>query len=142
MCSIFPRVALNSVRCRAMDINRRTALNPKTPPLVPLPDAQAVKRDPTNPAYRNNLAAALSKIGDFNSAKAACEKVHTRRNDGPIFVAQSRQQRARRGRLLAFVQLNNMGTAKCKIGGRQLIAPTVHSHLLACDSLHHIIPLT
>lgn len=37
---------------------------------------QAVKRDPTNAAYRNNLAAALSKIGDFNAAKAACEKVH------------------------------------------------------------------
>lgn len=36
---------------------------------------QAVKRDPTNPAYRNNLAAALSKIGDFNAAKAACDKV-------------------------------------------------------------------
>lgn len=36
---------------------------------------QAVKRDPTNAAYRNNLAAALTKIGDFNAAKAACEKV-------------------------------------------------------------------
>ncbi|CAM9091766.1 unnamed protein product [Ascophyllum nodosum] len=35
---------------------------------------EAVKRDPTNAAYRNNLAAALSKIGDFNAAKAACEK--------------------------------------------------------------------
>ncbi|CAM9533223.1 unnamed protein product, partial [Phaeothamnion confervicola] len=34
----------------------------------------AVKRDPTNPAYRNNLAAALSKVLDFNAAKAACEK--------------------------------------------------------------------
>eukprot|EP00903_Cladosiphon_okamuranus_P012279 g11516.t1 len=35
---------------------------------------EAVKRDPTNAAYRNNLAAALAKIGDFNAAKAACEK--------------------------------------------------------------------
>eukprot|EP00904_Undaria_pinnatifida_P000933 jgi/Undpi1/10840/HiC_scaffold_3.g01367.m2 len=35
---------------------------------------EAVKRDPTNAAYRNNLAAALTKIGDFNAAKAACEK--------------------------------------------------------------------
>ncbi|CAM9318990.1 unnamed protein product [Sphacelaria rigidula] len=35
---------------------------------------EAVKRDPTNAAYRNNLAAALSKIGDFNAAKAACDK--------------------------------------------------------------------
>lgn len=34
-----------------------------------------MKRDPTNAAYRNNLAAALTKIGDFNAAKAACEKV-------------------------------------------------------------------
>lgn len=39
--------------------------------------AQAIKRDPTNAAYRNNLAAALTKIGDFNAAKAACEKVRT-----------------------------------------------------------------
>lgn len=31
----------------------------------------AVKRDPKNAAYRNNLAAALQKIGDFNGAKAA-----------------------------------------------------------------------
>ncbi|CAM9261495.1 unnamed protein product [Laminaria digitata] len=35
---------------------------------------EAVKRDPTNAAYRNNLAAALTKIGDFNAAKSACEK--------------------------------------------------------------------
>ncbi|CAM9636795.1 unnamed protein product [Discosporangium mesarthrocarpum] len=35
---------------------------------------EAVKRDPSNAAYRNNLAAALTKIGDFNSAKTACEK--------------------------------------------------------------------
>ncbi|CAM9169130.1 unnamed protein product [Ectocarpus sp. 12 AP-2014] len=35
---------------------------------------EAVKRDPTNAAYRNNLAAALTKIGDFNAAKATCEK--------------------------------------------------------------------
>jgi len=35
---------------------------------------EACKRDPTNAAYRNNLAAALSKLGDFNSAKEACVK--------------------------------------------------------------------
>lgn len=43
--------------------------------LAPCSQSQAVKRDPTNAAYRNNLAAALTKIGDFNAAKAACEKV-------------------------------------------------------------------
>lgn len=35
---------------------------------------EAIKRDPTNAAYRNNLAAALQKIGDFNGAKAQVEK--------------------------------------------------------------------
>ena len=35
---------------------------------------EAVKRDPTNAAYRNNLAAALQKIGDFNGAKQQVEK--------------------------------------------------------------------
>eukprot|EP00640_Fibrocapsa_japonica_P000732 CAMPEP_0113937774 /NCGR_PEP_ID=MMETSP1339-20121228/4320_1 /TAXON_ID=94617 /ORGANISM="Fibrocapsa japonica" /LENGTH=572 /DNA_ID=CAMNT_0000940673 /DNA_START=71 /DNA_END=1789 /DNA_ORIENTATION=+ /assembly_acc=CAM_ASM_000762 len=35
---------------------------------------EATKRDPTNAAYHNNLAAALSKLGDFNTAKEACEK--------------------------------------------------------------------
>jgi stress-induced-phosphoprotein 1 len=35
---------------------------------------EAVKRDPTNAAYYNNLAAALVKIMDFNGAKAAVEK--------------------------------------------------------------------
>lgn len=35
---------------------------------------EAVKRDPTNAAYRNNLAAALLKMGDFNGAKRECEK--------------------------------------------------------------------
>lgn len=35
---------------------------------------EAVKRDPKNPAYYNNLAAALSKIGDFQGAKVNCEK--------------------------------------------------------------------
>ena len=35
---------------------------------------EAIKRDPTNPAYPNNLAATLSKIGDFAGAKRACEK--------------------------------------------------------------------
>lgn len=34
----------------------------------------AVKRDPTNAAYFNNLAAALLKIGDFNGAKANVTK--------------------------------------------------------------------
>ncbi len=34
----------------------------------------AIKRDPTNAAYRNNLAATLLKIGDFNGAKANVEK--------------------------------------------------------------------
>ncbi len=34
----------------------------------------AVKRDPTNAAYYNNLAAALVKVMDFNGAKAAVEK--------------------------------------------------------------------
>jgi len=34
----------------------------------------ACKRDPENPAYQNNLAAALSKIGDFQGAKRATEK--------------------------------------------------------------------
>lgn len=49
---------------------------PKKPSTLYIPAAmQAVKRDPTNAAYRNNLAAALTKIGDFNAAKAACEKV-------------------------------------------------------------------
>jgi stress-induced-phosphoprotein 1 len=35
---------------------------------------EAIKRDPTNAAYRNNLAATLLKIGDFNGAKANVEK--------------------------------------------------------------------
>lgn len=35
---------------------------------------EAIKRDPANASYRNNLAAALSKLMDFNGAKAACEK--------------------------------------------------------------------
>lgn len=35
---------------------------------------EAVKRDPTNASYRNNLAAALQKIGDFNGAKREVEK--------------------------------------------------------------------
>lgn len=35
---------------------------------------EAIKRDPTNAAYHNNLAAALSKLMDFSAAKAACEK--------------------------------------------------------------------
>ncbi|CAM9370835.1 unnamed protein product [Chrysoparadoxa australica] len=34
----------------------------------------AIKRDPSNAVYRNNLASALTKIGDFNAAKNACEK--------------------------------------------------------------------
>ena len=34
----------------------------------------AIKRDPTNAAYRNNLAAALMKVMDFNGAKRAVEK--------------------------------------------------------------------
>jgi len=34
----------------------------------------AVKRDPENAAYLNNLAAALSKIGDFSGAKRSCDK--------------------------------------------------------------------
>jgi len=35
---------------------------------------EAIKRDPKNPAYLNNLAAALSKVGDFQGAKGALEK--------------------------------------------------------------------
>ncbi len=35
---------------------------------------EAIKRDPTNAAYHNNLAATLSKLMDFPAAKAACEK--------------------------------------------------------------------
>jgi stress-induced-phosphoprotein 1 len=35
---------------------------------------EAVKRDPTNASYRNNLAAALQKVGDFNGAKTQVEK--------------------------------------------------------------------
>jgi stress-induced-phosphoprotein 1 len=35
---------------------------------------EAIKRDPTNAAYFNNLAAALLKIGDFNSAKTQVMK--------------------------------------------------------------------
>ena len=35
---------------------------------------EAVKRDPTNAAYRNNLAAALLKMGDFSGAKREVEK--------------------------------------------------------------------
>ena len=34
----------------------------------------ACKRDPENASLRNNLAAALSKIGDFSGALRACEK--------------------------------------------------------------------
>lgn len=47
---------------------------------------QAVKRDPTNAAYRNNLAAALTKIGDFNAAKSACEKVWYLFPDGRMCI--------------------------------------------------------
>ena len=35
---------------------------------------EAIKRDPSNAAYHNNLAAALQKIGDFNGAKREVEK--------------------------------------------------------------------
>jgi stress-induced-phosphoprotein 1 len=35
---------------------------------------EATKRDPTNASYRNNLAAALLKVGDFNGAKNQVEK--------------------------------------------------------------------
>lgn len=35
---------------------------------------EAIKRDPANAAYRNNLAAALQKVGDFSGAKRSCEK--------------------------------------------------------------------
>jgi stress-induced-phosphoprotein 1 len=35
---------------------------------------EAVKRDPTSAPYRNNLAAALQKVGDFNGAKTQVEK--------------------------------------------------------------------
>ena len=35
---------------------------------------EAMKRDPKNPAYPNNLAAALTKLGNFAAAKQACEK--------------------------------------------------------------------
>lgn len=35
---------------------------------------EAIKRDPSNPAYRNNLAATLCKIMDFQGAKKNCEK--------------------------------------------------------------------
>lgn len=34
----------------------------------------ATKRDPTNAAYHNNLAAALAKMGSFNDAKRAVDK--------------------------------------------------------------------
>jgi len=34
----------------------------------------AIKRDPQNPVYYNNLASSLTKIADFNGAKAQCEK--------------------------------------------------------------------
>jgi len=40
---------------------------------VPLYE-EAIKRDPKNPAYNNNLAAALTKLGQFAAAKQACEK--------------------------------------------------------------------
>ena len=33
-----------------------------------------MKRDPKNPSYPNNLAAALTKLGNFAAAKQACEK--------------------------------------------------------------------
>jgi stress-induced-phosphoprotein 1 len=35
---------------------------------------EAIKRDPNNAPYHNNLAAALQKIGDFNGAKREVEK--------------------------------------------------------------------
>ena len=35
---------------------------------------EAVKRAPNNPAIRNNLAAALCKVMDFNGAKKHIEK--------------------------------------------------------------------
>ncbi len=35
---------------------------------------EAVKRDPQSAVYRNNLASALTKVADFNGAKAAVEK--------------------------------------------------------------------
>lgn len=35
---------------------------------------EAIKRDPKNPAYNNNLAATLCKIMDFQGAMSACEK--------------------------------------------------------------------
>ncbi|TFJ85938.1 hypothetical protein NSK_002758 [Nannochloropsis salina CCMP1776] len=35
---------------------------------------EAIRRDPSNAAYHNNLAAALSKLMDFSAAKTACEK--------------------------------------------------------------------
>jgi len=35
---------------------------------------EAIKRDPSNPAYHNNLAATLCKVMDFQGAKKACEK--------------------------------------------------------------------
>ena len=35
---------------------------------------EAIKRDPNEPSYRNNLAATLAKLGDFPGAREACEK--------------------------------------------------------------------
>lgn len=34
----------------------------------------AIKRDPTNPVYRNNLASTLRSVMDFQGAKSNCEK--------------------------------------------------------------------
>lgn len=51
-----------------------TAFRENNYPLAISEYEEAIKRDPTNAAYRNNLAAALLKVGDFNGAKAQVEK--------------------------------------------------------------------
>ena len=51
-----------------------TAFREQNWPLALREYEEAIKRDPKEPAYQNNLAATLCKVMDFQGAKRAVDK--------------------------------------------------------------------